>query len=95
MYLPNRKQNNNYKYLLTCIDVYSRFSFCVAIKTKINKLFEENGIPKNFTVHDGAEFQYKTFRQYCEVNNITLWVSDPEHYALLVWLLWAYVLIYF
>jgi hypothetical protein len=30
----NRKQNKNHKYLLTYIDVYSRYSFCVAVKTK-------------------------------------------------------------
>jgi hypothetical protein len=34
MYLPNSKQKKNFKYLLTCIDVYSRYPLCLPIKKK-------------------------------------------------------------
>jgi hypothetical protein len=54
MYLRNLKQNKNFKYLVTCIDVYSRYKFCLPIKEKegqsvlrvVKKRFEEHGIPK-------------------------------------------------
>jgi hypothetical protein len=86
MYLPNSKQNKNFKYLVTCIDVYSRYTFCLPIKKKegqavlrvVKKLFEENGNPKNLNIDDGAEFKYAPFRKYLNDNDITLWVSNPE-----------------
>ena len=86
MYLPNSKSNKGYKYLLTCIDVYSRYVFCLPVKKKegsvvfrvIKKLFEENGIPKNLNIDEGAEFLYTPFRKYCDEHDITLYVSNPE-----------------
>ena len=86
MYLPNPRQNKNYKYLLTCIDVYSRYVFALPLKTKsgnevfeaIQELFEENGMPKNINLDLGKEFIYKPFTKYCEDNKMNLWFSDSE-----------------
>ena len=86
MYLPNPRQNKNFKYLLTCIDVYSRFIFAKPLKNKsgpevfeaIKELFEENGMPKNINLDLGKEFIYKPFKEYCERNGIELWFSDTE-----------------
>ena len=87
MDLPNPTSNKNYKYLLTCIDVYSRYVFVRPIKNKtgavVLKAFldiikESGGNPKNINCDEGKEFIYKPFTKYCEENNITLWVSNPE-----------------
>jgi hypothetical protein len=86
MYLPNPSLNKNYKYLLTCIDVYSRYIFVEPLKLKsgevifeaIKKLFSENGKPVNLNLDLGKEFIYNPFKKYCDDNNITLWYSDTE-----------------
>jgi hypothetical protein len=73
MNLPNSKSNKGYKYLLTCVYVYSRYAFCIPIKKKegrvvfraIKKLFEEHGKPNKLNTDDGSEFNYKPFRKYC------------------------------
>ena len=86
MYLPNPRQNKNYKYLLTCMDVYSRYAFVAPLKNKtgaevfeaIQELFDENGMPKNINSDLGTEFIYRPFKDYCERNGIELWFSDTE-----------------
>jgi hypothetical protein len=85
-YLPNPKQNKNFKYLLTCIDVYSRLAFVKPMKTKggeetlknFKEMVAEHGKPVNINLDDGKEFKFKEFVKYCSDNNITMWVSNPE-----------------
>ena len=85
-YLPHPKQNKNFKYLLTCIDVYSRYAFVKPMKSKsgeetlqnFREIIKENGVCKNLNIDEGKEFKYKPFVKCCEENDITLWVSNPE-----------------
>jgi hypothetical protein len=85
-YLPHPKQNNNFKYLLTCIDVYSRYAFVKPMKTKggeetlknFLEMLKEQGKPTNLNIDEGKEFKYKPFVKYCEDNDIKMWVSNPE-----------------
>ena len=84
--LPNPTQNKGYKYLLTMIDVYSRYVFVAPLKTKTGEvvldafkmLFKESGICRNLNLDLGSEFVYAPFVNYCESNNIKLWYSNPE-----------------
>ena len=86
MYLPNSTLNGNFKYILTCIDVYSRFVFVKPLKSKTGDdvfhafkiLMEEYGKPVNLNLDLGKEFIYLPFKKYCEDNKITLWYSDTE-----------------
>ena len=86
MYLPNPTFNNNHKYLLTCIDVYSRYCFVKALRnregdnvfTAFKEMVDENGKPKNLNVDLGSEFVYKPFVNYCKENHIKLWYSNPD-----------------
>ena len=86
MYLPNPTLNKNYKYLLTCIDVYSRYAFAKPLKNKtgdeiftaFKEMIKEYGSPKNINVDEGKEFTNKTFQNYCENNDIDLWFSDTQ-----------------
>jgi hypothetical protein len=84
--LPYSSKNKNYKYLLTCIDVYSRYVQVIPIRTKtgpvvldaFKKIINEMGICKNLNCDEGAEFVYKPFLNYCEEKDITVWMSNPE-----------------
>ena len=86
MYLPHPTLNKGYKYLLTCIDVNSRYAFVEPLKSKtgpvvfeaFGKMMKEHGRPNNLNIDDGAEFNYKPFKKYCEDNHIVLWISNPE-----------------
>ena len=86
MYLPDPSTTDGYKYLLTCIDVYSRYVFVQLLKTKTGQevfdktmfLFRKSGLPKNINVDLGSEFIDKKFLKFCEDNDITLWYSSPE-----------------
>jgi transposase InsO family protein len=86
MYLPDPSTTDGYKYLLTCVDVYSRYVFVQLLKTKTGQevfdktmfLFRQSGLPKNINVDLGSEFIDKKFLKFCEDNDITLWYSSPE-----------------
>jgi hypothetical protein len=84
--LPNPTLNKNFKYLLTCIDVYSRYVFVEKLKNKLEetvlkaflKIIERVGKPNNINVDMGAEFIYSSFKNFCLDNSIKLWYSNPE-----------------
>jgi transposase InsO family protein len=86
MNLPNPSLNGNYKYLLTMIDIYSRYAFVKPLKTKsgpvvfeaFKSLIAEFGKCKNINCDLGSEFIYKPFVDYCKDNDITIWYSNPE-----------------
>jgi hypothetical protein len=84
--LPNPSQNKGFKYLLTVIDVYSRYAFVKPLKSKsgeivlsaFEELMNENGLCKNLNCDLGSEFIYTPFVEYCYVNDITLYYSNPD-----------------
>jgi transposase InsO family protein len=87
MYLP-QPTKNRYKYILTCIDVYSRKAWVEPIKLKnaehaltaLNKIFKKSKFPKNLNVDAGGEFDNIKFKKYTEDNDIKLWISNPEQH---------------
>ena len=86
MYLPHPTLNKKFKYLLTCIDVYSRYAFAEPIKTKtgpdvliaFKKMIDDNGSPVNINLDLGTEFTYNPFKKFCKDKNIKLWFSDTQ-----------------
>ena len=86
MFLPSPTFNNNYKYLLTCIDIYSRYCFVKAMTNKegdtvfsaFKEMIDKYGKPKNLNVDLGSEFVYKPFVNYCKEHHIKLWYSNPD-----------------
>lgn len=86
MYLPNPKLNHGYKYLLTCIDVFSRYIMARPMKTKTSEetlantesIMKENGFCKNLNVDMGSEFINSDFTEFCKDNKIEVWFSNPE-----------------
>ena len=73
------KQNNNYKYILTVIDFFSKFSWCYPLKNKnsneiINSfkdIFKKSKRKPNFIQSDeGSEFTNKIVQKFFKDNNI-------------------------
>lgn len=58
--------NNQYRYILVCVDIYSRFAFVKLLKKKTSEnvgkkfesiLTENNEIPRKIQCDEGTEFQ--------------------------------------
>ncbi len=69
--IPYAKENRGYKYLLTVIDIFSKFAYALPLKTKtgievaaaMEKIFKESRKqPKNIHSDDGKEFFNKNFK---------------------------------
>ena len=74
---------HNYKYILCCIDVYSRFAHCVALTNRreetiidaMRKCFLAMGVPENINMDN--EFNTKNINHLMKEENIRVWYSDP------------------
>src|SRR5271156_2801651 len=62
-----------YKYILTVIDIFSKYSWCIPLKSKtgseitesFEKIFKDSGrIPKKIWCDKGTEFYNKTFQKF-------------------------------
>lgn len=83
----NRYERDGYKYILTCIDVNSRYAVAVPLKTRqidgdgvlkaVKKIFKEMGVPKHLNV-DQEFIQSQALKDYFEGQRITLHVSDTD-----------------
>jgi hypothetical protein len=69
--IPYAKENRGYKYLLTVIDIFSKFAYALSLKTKtgvevaaaMEKIFmKSQKHPKNIHSDDGKEFFNKNFK---------------------------------
>ena len=72
------KYNNGYKYLLTIIDIYSRYVFVFALKDKTSKsvlnCFKKlKPYPNNLWVDRGGEFLSREFKSFCKQNDINIY----------------------
>ena len=72
----DRFEYHKYKYILCCVDVYSRYASCRAMTNRrndtiieeIKSIFDEMGIPK--TINSDNEFNKSTFNNYFNDNDI-------------------------
>lgn len=86
------KQNNGYKYILTCIDVFTRKAYCEPIKDKSNEsilsafkliLKKADAQPYVITCDNDSTFLSKEFNGYCDKNKIAINpVTLNDHHAL-------------
>jgi len=75
---------HHYKYILVCIDVYSRYLQCrpltnrrfPTIMKNLQNIFDHMGIPKSINCDN--EFDTKQFEAYCRENDVTIYFSDPN-----------------
>ena len=82
------KQNNNKKYLLCVIDVFSKFPWVIPIQNKMGKTLikafqsivqKSKRKPLSLQTDKGTEFKNKLFQQYLKKNQIHFFTTEnPE-----------------
>jgi hypothetical protein len=78
--------NKGYKYLLTCIDVFSKYAWIKPIKSKegdsvlkaFMEIMSEGRRPVKIQSDEGKEFLNKPFRDFLLKNDITLYIVNSE-----------------
>lgn len=84
--LPFSKHNKGFKYLLTVIDVFSKYGWIIPIKNKtglevseaFKAIFEEGRIPKKVWSDKGKEFYNKHVKELFKKHNIELYSTENE-----------------
>lgn len=85
------KENDGYKYLLTVIDVFSKYAWVIPIKNKTNsniieafsKIFSQRK-PNKIHTDKGTEFIGKETQKYFEKNNISFYSLNSEMKAAII-----------
>ena len=81
------KFNKGYKYLLTCIDVFSKYAWVKPLKSKTGDsvllAFKEilsggDRSPIKIQSDEGKEFLNKAFKEYLKKKNISLYIVNSE-----------------
>jgi len=77
--------NNGFKYLLTCIDCFSRYAWAVPIKSKkassVTEAFAsiiEHRKPTFLQSDKGSEFVNSTFQSFLKANDIRFYTSEND-----------------
>ena len=86
------KSNKNYKYLLTVIDIFSKFAYATPLKSKSSEevinafksLFATGRKPKKLWTDCGSEFTNNKFIDFLKKNNIELYHVFNEGKACVV-----------
>ena len=79
------KENNGFKYILTVIDVLSKYLFAKVLKTKsapdvvsaFKTIFSERK-PVNLRTDRGLEFENSTFKKFCSTKNVRHFTSQDK-----------------
>ena len=89
-----RAHNDGYGYLLTCIDLFSRFAFAVPLKTKFanevveafKQIFKSSGRPPPLLLQtdQGKEFENRVFRSYLATIGTRQFSVKSEYKAALI-----------
>lgn len=80
------KYNDGYKYLLTCIDVFSKFAWAVPLKDKTGKSlvvsFQDRILlkrkPRVLQTDKGTEFTNRLFQSFLKQQNIDFFTTNNE-----------------
>ena len=82
-----RTSNDGYQYLLTCIDIYSKYAWVVPVKNKggqevaraLDKIFKEGRVPKRIQSDKGREFLNHIVQDLFKQYGIHFFTSeDPQ-----------------
>ena len=80
------KVNKGYRYLLTVIDILSKYGFAIPLKTKtgdelkqaLMKIFKTGRIPAKLQSDHGTEFLNRTVQNYLKSKNVHFFVTNSE-----------------
>ena len=87
------KWNKGYKYLLTIIDVFSKFAWAIQLKDKKgtsitnafnNIVINDKRKPEYLWVDKGSEFYNKTFKEWLKQNDIKMYSTFNEGKAVVI-----------
>ena len=86
------RSNRGHKYLLTCIDILSKYAWVVPLKTKtgselvkaFTKLFQQGRKPDKLQTDAGTEFKNKTFQTFLKQHHVHHFVTYNETKAQVV-----------
>ena len=84
--------NRGYKYLLTCIDVLSKYAWVVLLKTKtgtalvaaFKKIFQQGRQPEKLQTDAGTEFKNRLFQTFLKNHKVHHFVTYNETKAQIV-----------
>lgn len=87
-----KRENGGNKFILTAIDVFSRFAFAVAIKNKsalevlrgFEKIITNENTYKLLQVDDGKEFWNRSVKDFMQQNNIKMFSTGSGQKASIV-----------
>jgi len=80
VYMPSSWHNSNYKYLFTCIDIFSKKGDIIPMKTRdkatsvnaFKTILSHLGIPKTIYSDQGSEFKNAEFQEVLDKHNIMI-----------------------
>ena len=83
---PYSRSNSGYKYLLTVIDIFSKYGWIVPLRTKTRKevamaypeLFIDNAPTSHLWTHKCKEFYSQHVKRVLTANNVTLYYMENE-----------------
>lgn len=85
------KFNDSFRYILTCIDVFSKYAWAIPVKKKqavdivdAMKIVFEKSLPKFIHADQGTEFFNRQFRDLLDKHNISLYHSFSSKKASVV-----------
>lgn len=80
------KNNDNYKYILTCIDVFSKYAWVVPLFNKtgiavleaLKTIIDKGRVPNKIHSDEGTEFFNRNVKKYFSEQGITLYKVNSE-----------------
>ncbi len=86
------KYNKEYRYILTCIDILSKYAWAVPLKTKtgaelvraFKKIFKDGRKPLKLNTDQGKEFENQTFKEFLKENKIIFFTTSSDKKACVV-----------
>ena len=81
-----KKYNDGYSFLLTCIDVLSKYAWVIPLKSKtgavlveaFSQIFAQGRRPLRLQTDKGTEFINKTFQKYLKEQGVHFFVTENE-----------------
>lgn len=79
------KFNKNHTWILTIVDIYSRYAGAIPLKSKSTKVVKEafetlKILPKNLTTDNGKEFIGNEMKSFLQKNNVKHWTHEPGNH---------------
>lgn len=89
---PYSRENEGYRYMITIIDVFSKFAWAVPVKNKtgvevsagMESVLRQGRVPKNLHVDQGSEFYNKDFERLMQKYKINMYSTYSNCKALII-----------